>query len=100
MNCVDTGGTLDYDFYNLISSIGNMMLLDTQEIEGMNSLVMGLIKRCPYIGLRLLSSRVLSRKVTKTKMQQANSTTGDNFRAMLAAVESEVQGCTSKHGLA
>lgn len=55
-------GTLHERLFHLIQAVCRMMTCDTQEIEGMNSIIKHAIHHAPAIHLPLLNSRVLIKK--------------------------------------
>ena len=86
---VRTGGELDPDLYKLFVRVSRLMAVDTQEIEGLNSVIKHVIGRSPSIGLELLSSRVASKKVLSDVI------TARPGPETLAAVENRVQECAA-----
>ncbi len=59
--CADRG-TLSYDLWQLLRCLMRMLAVDTQEIEGLNSVIKHVLGLAPAMGLKLLSSRALIKK--------------------------------------
>lgn len=55
-------GTIHPDVVTLVEAIGSCATADTQEVEGMNSIIKHVIRRSPAIALPLLSARVTGKK--------------------------------------
>ncbi|CAK0860920.1 unnamed protein product, partial [Prorocentrum cordatum] len=67
-------GTIHPELFKLLTVIVHMIPVDTQAVEGMNSMIKFIIKLAPAIGLELLSTRLYLKKelaVLKTTRRQS-----------------------------
>jgi len=55
-------GKLDANLYKLLLAISKLLMSDTQEIEGMNSVIKRVLEIAPAIGLRLVCARLMIKK--------------------------------------
>ncbi len=64
LNTIRTG-TLDPELHKLLVDVFEMMTDNTQDIEGVNSIISHIVDLAPSIGLKLLSGRILVKKTLK-----------------------------------
>eukprot|EP00969_Alexandrium_andersonii_P173615 7675694-Alexandrium_andersonii.AAC.1 len=76
-------GTLDGELWHLLRSVGRAIGTDTQQLEGVNSMVKHMTKLAPNMKLRLLSSRVVIKKTLSDSLR----TKGERERLVQFAIE-------------
>ena len=62
LKAAQNAGTFDKQVYELLFDLSGITLLDTQEIEGMNSQIKFMVKVAQNISLELLSQRLMCKK--------------------------------------
>jgi len=88
-HCSKTG-MLDHFVHQLLTDFFEMMVLDTQEIEGANSIVKKMVHLAPNIHLPLLSDRLLMKKVL-TPQVTSGDTADERRQARLDAIQYSVE---------
>ena len=61
-HCVNTGMLLNDELWNLLNGLTKMLIIDTQEVEGMNSILKRNVTIAPAILLPLAAARVMIKK--------------------------------------
>jgi len=78
-------GKLDAQLHRLFALLGHALPADTQDIEGINSIIKHQLHSFPSIGLELLNSRVLAKKTSAREYKSGEM------------IEEEVQKCIADH---
>ena len=87
--CAKTG-TIDSMVYQLVSDFFSMLPVETQEIEGTNSMIKRIYQLSPNIKLPLMSDRILIKKALTTKVT-TGETPMERWQARMDALEFAVE---------